>query len=123
MDGAGHGTGFSATNPVYLAAIEASDLYVGQMLTAILDRPTFAIEDWLIVVTTDHGGLGTGHGPMDADNQTIWFLAAGPRIHQQILGSEVSHMDVHPTVMAHYGVWPEEAWELDGSVVGVPATD
>jgi hypothetical protein len=119
VDGNGHGSGFSADNPLYIGAIEACDLYIGQMLNAILTRPTFAAEDWLIVLTTDHGGLGFGHGPMDADNQTIWLVAAGAGIPQQILGPEVSHMDVHPTVMAHLGVWPEESWDLDGSVVGV----
>jgi len=119
VDGNGHGTGFSKDNPLYVASIEASDLYVGQMLTAILDRPTFSLEDWLIVVTTDHGGAGFNHGPMDADNQTIWFVAAGSGVPQQVLGAEVSHMDVHPTVMAHLGAWPEEDWDLDGQVVGV----
>jgi hypothetical protein len=119
VDGYGHSTGFSKDNPLYIAAIEASDLYVGQMLTGILDRPTFPLEDWLIVVTTDHGGAGLGHGPMDADNQTIWLVAAGSGVPQQTLGSEVSHMDVHPTVMAHLGAWPEDDWDLDGQVVGV----
>ena len=119
VDGTGHGTGFSKDNPVYLSAIEASDLYVGQMLAGILDRPTFAVEDWLIVVTTDHGGEGLNHGPMDPANQTIWFIAAGARVPRQALGDEVTHMDTHPTVMAHLGAWPQESWALDGEVVGV----
>ena len=89
------------------------------MLTAILDRPTFPLEDWLIVVTTDHGGAGLDHGPMDADNQTIWFIAAGSTVPQQVLGAEVNHMDVYPTVMAHLGAWPQNDWGLDGQVVGV----
>ena len=31
-------------------------------LKAIESRETYETEDWLIVVTSDHGGKGTGHG-------------------------------------------------------------
>ena len=120
VDGQGHTAGFSADNPAYLDEITECDTYLGDMVDAVLDRPAVSVEDWLFVVTTDHGGYGTGHGPMDADNQTIWLVVAGAGVAPAPLpGGTASHMDVHPTTLAHMGLWPDEAWDLDGLVQGV----
>ena len=36
-------------------------------MTAMQARPSYADEDWLVIVVTDHGGSGTGHdGHIDA---------------------------------------------------------
>lgn len=122
-DAAGHSTGFSADNPLYLEAIESCDTFVGQLLEGILARPTVAEEDWLVVVTTDHGGSATSHGPMDADNQTIFLVVAGASVTPELRGSSATHMDVHPTVMAFLGLAPTEEWGLDGQVVGLEVQD
>ena len=103
VDGAGHDSGFSEDNPAYLAAIEAQDARVGQLLQAIDGRP--AAEDWLVVVTTDHGGEGTNHGPMDAANQTIplivWSEGGAPG--ELAAAAAPSHLDVFPTILTWLG--------------------
>lgn len=61
-DGTGHGNGFSFNNPEYKAAFKTQDAYALESINAIKARETYETEDWLIIITADHGGIGTGHG-------------------------------------------------------------
>ncbi len=61
-DSAGHDFGFSFNNPVYKDAFNTEDAYGYEVIKAIEARETYDTEDWLIIVTSDHGGVGTGHG-------------------------------------------------------------
>lgn len=53
---AGYASGFSATNPAYKTAVLKIDQYIGDVLTALKSRKNYDKEDWLIIVTTNHGG-------------------------------------------------------------------
>lgn len=44
------------------------------ILNAIESRPTYAQEDWLIVITTDHGGIGTSHGGQTLEERNTWVV-------------------------------------------------
>ena len=55
-------TAFIRRVPQYIAAIERADKLVGRAVAAVKARKTYADEDWLVIVTSDHGGKGTGHG-------------------------------------------------------------
>ncbi len=61
-DSAGHDFGFTYNNPVYKEAFNTEDGYGYEIIKAIEARENYETEDWLIIVTSDHGGLGTGHG-------------------------------------------------------------
>ncbi len=61
-DSAGHNNGFSYNNPKYREAFELADRYCFATITAIKARSTYLTEDWLIILTSDHGGIGTEHG-------------------------------------------------------------
>lgn len=61
-DSAGHDFGFSYNNPVYKNGFNTEDGYGYEVIKAIEARETYETEDWLIIVTSDHGGIGTGHG-------------------------------------------------------------
>lgn len=61
-DSAGHGTGFGNDNPAYVEAVRACDRDSYELLERIEARDTYDSEDWLIIITSDHGGIGTGHG-------------------------------------------------------------
>lgn len=52
MDAAGHRHGFSLDVPEYLDAIQHFDRCLGRLLDAVAKRD----EDWLLAITTDHGG-------------------------------------------------------------------
>ncbi len=61
-DSAGHNYGFSFNNPLYKNGFRAEEEYGYALIKAIEERETYGTEDWLIIVTSDHGGFGTGHG-------------------------------------------------------------
>lgn len=61
-DSAGHDYGFSFNNPVYKDEFIVEDNYGYEVIKAIEARETYDTEDWLIIVTSDHGGINGGHG-------------------------------------------------------------
>lgn len=61
-DSTGHDLGFTINNPKYKEAFKTADQYGFETIEAIKARATYDTEDWLIIVTSDHGGVGTGHG-------------------------------------------------------------
>lgn len=84
-DGIGHAFGFSPQVPQYISIIEQIDSYIGTVIQAIEDRPNYANEDWLIMLTTDHGGLGTSHGGSSIEEENVFLIASGNDIDQQII--------------------------------------
>jgi len=89
IDQAGHSSGFSPSNPAYMAAINSVDTWVGEVIAALKARPTYADEDWLILVVTDHGGIGTTHGGNSDEERHIWWIASGNRVKKyQLFGSD-----------------------------------
>lgn len=89
VDHAGHTYGFSPVIPQYIQAIETTDGYIGQIITAMQNRPNFANEDWLVVVTTDHGGNIAGHGGGTLEERTIFTIYSNPAFSQQQLSRNV----------------------------------
>ena len=117
-DGAGHSSGYSADNPAYLEAIERADSGLGEVLKAIAARPRANFEDWLILITTDHGGTGTGHGKDILEHRQSFILASGPSVGERTFRPKARIVDLVPTALAHLGLEPEEDWGLDGLVLG-----
>ena len=68
-DHAGHTTGFGAYNPEYIKAIQDGDKYALAAIQHIEQRKTYDEEDWLIIVTTDHGGHDKTHFDQSADDK------------------------------------------------------
>jgi predicted AlkP superfamily pyrophosphatase or phosphodiesterase len=120
VDVAGHLHGFSPDIPQYVTAIENVDDLVGEIVDAVVERPTIAQENWLFVVVTDHSGQDKDHGPMDAIHQTIPLAFAGPTVpHETLLSTGgadpgPSHMDVAPSAYAFLGITTSDEWSLDG---------
>ncbi len=61
-DAAGHAFGFSTNSPIYEAGFVINDILAYATIEAIENRENYEAEDWLIIITSDHGGFGTGHG-------------------------------------------------------------
>lgn len=116
-DHAGHGHGFQPYSPEYLAAVADADRWIGRALDAIAARPDFAGEDWLVLVTADHGGWRRYHGQMNAQAYTIPFVAAGRKYApvRRIAGIPRT-CDAAPTALAHFGV-DVSKFDLDGRPV------
>ena len=61
-DSTGHNYGFTINNPRYKEAFKTADQYGFETINAIKQRATYDTEDWLIIITSDHGGIGKDHG-------------------------------------------------------------
>lgn len=61
-DEAGHAAGYHPDNETYMNAFAFEDGLARQIVDAIKARPTFAEEDWLILISSDHGGFNHAHG-------------------------------------------------------------
>jgi predicted AlkP superfamily pyrophosphatase or phosphodiesterase len=119
VDGAGHRHDYSVDSPKYLKAIERSDKQVGQMVEALKRRPDYHSEDWLILVSTDHGGSNFGHGKDIPDHTTIFYLAWGQSVALGEIEKEVGVVDVAVTALKHMGITAKDSWYLDGQVSGL----
>jgi len=82
-DGVGHASGFTSNNPTYIDKIESTDSYIGSILNSLTNRPNYINESWLILSSTDHGGIGTSHGGSSIEEERIFFIASGSDIPQQ----------------------------------------
>jgi len=78
-DRAGHDNTFSNTDPAYVQAIKDSERDAALLIAAVEARANYANEDWLILITADHGGTFTGHGAQFAGERQI-FLAANKKV-------------------------------------------
>ena len=105
----------------YVDAIEKADEYVGALLMAMEKRPTVQKEDWLIVVSTDHGGRGKGHGNNTPEERTIFLIVSGKSAARGTIEPTPNIVDVAPTVLQHLGVLIDPKWRLDGKAVGLKA--
>lgn len=74
-DAAGHGYGFSHNNPRYQKAFVKADAMCFETINTIKSRETFLQEDWLIVITSDHGGYGTEHGYASLQERMTFIVA------------------------------------------------
>ena len=75
-DSAGHNKGFSFNNPKYKEAFQEVDSYGYQTVNAIKARPTYASEDWLIIITSDHGGIKTNHGKASIQERMTFIVSS-----------------------------------------------
>ncbi len=110
----------NSRSPQYKAAIEWADTRVGLLLQAVRERPTYDREDWLILMSTDHGRDDAGgHGGTSPSETTIFFLASGPSVEPGTRDCPPEIVDVAVTALAHMGLGPDPAWNLDGQVRGL----
>ncbi len=70
-----HASSYAPLNAYYQSKIRDEDQQIQQVLDALATRPGYADEEWLIVVTSDHGGQNSGHGGQSAgERSTILIL-------------------------------------------------
>lgn len=97
IDHNGHGTGFSTSNINYINAVKGADTNVGNILAAIKNRATYNSEDWLIVVVSDHGGTGNGHGGTSYAERNSFIVlnnhAISPALLNAVPGVSGSHSE------------------------------
>lgn len=74
-DHAGHSTGFTPQNIKYVSAFRDAEDAGMDIIEAIKNRKTYDAEDWLILITTDHGGNGGGHGGPSFEERMTFIVS------------------------------------------------
>lgn len=90
VNDAGVSGGFSLDNPAYKAAIDKVDGYIGEIRDALESRANFENEDWMIVVTSNHGGLGNEYGGGSFEERKVPIILYNP----QFVGQEFEVPDL-----------------------------
>ena len=118
-DAGGHAGNYYPYTTGYRNSLAASDGYLGQCLSAIASRPTFADEDWLILVTSDHGGYLKTHGASGSGTHgiTVPIVIAGTSVTAGRIQGLSYNFDVCASALAHFGITVSgmEATARDGA--------
>jgi predicted AlkP superfamily pyrophosphatase or phosphodiesterase len=124
VDETGHKKGFHPSVPEYMQALQAVDTQIGTILAALHERPRYQDENWLVLVSTDHGGRGTNHGGGRSQNEvnTVFLIVSGDAAIRGPIEGRTDQVDVVATALAHLGVPLKLEWKLDGRAVGLKKT-
>ena len=107
-DSVGHIHGWMSSQQ--LATIAQADQAVG-ILTGALELAGI-LDNTLIIVTSDHGGLGRTHGSPDPLDTTIPWIAFGPRIKSgHNIEVSIQTMDTAATALKTLGVSIPTSWD------------
>ena len=78
-DVAGSNGGYNVTNAAYTTAITTLDGYLGEAIAAIKVRPSYADENWLVVIASNKGGVDatapTGDATLFGDPSKNTYVA------------------------------------------------
>ncbi|WP_266362625.1 alkaline phosphatase family protein [Tellurirhabdus rosea] len=115
-DDMGHKFGDS---PQLQAAVEKIDAQLGRLSRAIRARQRSFAEDWLLVITTDHGRdakTGFNHGGQSERERTTWIISNKPELNAYGRQVQPGIVDLMPTIARHLRlrIPAEVAREIDG---------
>ncbi|WP_261510471.1 alkaline phosphatase family protein [Chryseobacterium paludis] len=110
VDHAGHSYGFSSTVPQYVSSMQTTDTYIGEIVNAMKNRATYNNEDWLVVLTTDHGAVSDGHGGGNLSERNIFTIYSNPNLTpQQISKTEINSNITHNQLNFPAGTYAKPA--------------
>lgn len=116
-DDMGHMYGDS---PQFYQAVRQLDQQMGKLAEAISYRRKQYKEDWLLVITTDHGrdeSTGRGHGGQSARQRTTWMVTNQPTLNTYAQYGQPAIVDVMPSIARFMNITiPKSvAQEVDGT--------
>ncbi|QXP57321.1 alkaline phosphatase family protein [Cellulophaga sp. HaHa_2_95] len=116
-DDVGHGLGDS---PQLDLAITYEDNLVGKIWNAVKEREANFNEDWLLVVTTDHGRSpkdGRHHGGQTDRERATWVVTNEKNTNDFFKNELVAITDIYPTMLRFLNieVSKEVRYEIDGT--------
>ena len=107
VDGAGHDHGHGT--PQYYAAVEDADRLIGQILAGV--KEAGIAERTIVIVTSDHGGKGKGHGGATMGEIEIPWIVVGPGVARgREIAAPVNTFDTAATVAYVLGLTMPECW-------------
>ncbi len=106
-DEVGHEHGHGS--PEYYESIEAVDAEIGELITAL--KTAGMEQETVVLVVSDHGGVGKGHGGESMMEIEVPWIISGPGIGKgRLLTQRVNSLDTSPTIAAMLGLTPHTAW-------------
>lgn len=88
------------------AAVRRADAMVGRIWEAVKRRRALG-EEWMIVVTTDHGrdaATGKGHGGRSTRERTTWIVTNERRVDSRFTDGRAAIVDIAPSILQHLRV-------------------
>lgn len=108
----------------FYEAVGMMDKQVERIWNAIKYRKKHFNEDWLIIITTDHGRdeqTGKGHGGQTPRQRNTWIVTNYPDLNNYAQYYQPAIIDIMPTI-AHFmniNIGYERKYEIDGtSLIG-----
>ena len=89
------------TGVEYEGAIARQDDRLARLVDAVRSRPGFADEDWLVMVTTDHGHLDEGGHGGGSWQERQSFVVAGVLDREAQWAQQAENIDIAPTILSH----------------------
>lgn len=116
-DDMGHRYGDS---PEFYRAVEMLDKQMGKIWDAVTYRQQQFKEDWLIVITTDHGRdekTGSGHGGQSDRQRSTWMVSNYKDLNTYAQYFDLGVVDIMPSIARYLNVkMPKNvAEEIDGT--------
>lgn len=107
VDGAGHGLGHGTTE--YFKAVHHADSCIGVIMAGI--REAGIADNTMIIITSDHGGIGFGHGGHSLEETTVPGIYCGSGIKKgYVVKQQVYQYDLAATAAFALGLTAPYAW-------------
>lgn len=108
VDHAGHRHGHGSA--AYYASVEKADELIGDFIEGLKQAGIY--EESVLVVTSDHGGIGKGHGGDTPEEKLIPIIINGKGIQKgtEISEKEVMIYDISATILDVLGHQPPKCW-------------
>ncbi|WP_422354390.1 alkaline phosphatase family protein [Roseivirga pacifica] len=107
VDHAGHSEGHGT--PAYYESVEKADQLIGKIMAAVANSDVS--DETVIIVTSDHGGVGMGHGGESLAEIEIPWIAYGKNIKQEkALRSAINTYDTPATAAYLLGLEIPQPW-------------
>ena len=108
----------SGDGEAFDASVRQADAMVGRVWESVKQREARG-EDWMIVVTTDHGRdavTGKDHGGQSARERTTWIATNNPRVDARFKSGASAIVDIAPSILQYMGIAAptEVAREMEG---------
>ncbi len=119
-DSAGH---YYGDGDKYYESLRVADRQIGLIWEAVKYRENNYNEEWLFIVTTDHGRRlpdGRHHGGQTERERTIWFVTNENNTNLHFAASKPGIVDLYPTISRHLDL--ELPGQLGYELDGVPLT-
>ncbi len=107
-DHTGHTEGHDT--PAYYEKLKELDTHVGQIIQAV--KEAGILDDTIFILTSDHGGIGKGHGGKTMQEMETAFIISGKNIKKGLCFDDTSMMqyDVASTIAYIFNLEQPQVW-------------